>query len=270
MSESSRRTAGRWVRDGDDDASTTAWGLYRKCCAMTAAIQKNTITELAQRLERFLLQQKPLLHQEKPATVLVEPERLSGLLAELSPLIAERASIGDTADIWTVVGLDRNEVRTARILTWLLDPRGSHGFRGTILSALWQEIPTERRPFSLGVPQRSRREIIPLGDAQNRVDIEIEGDDFLLIIEVKIDAVERLDQLNRYMEAAKKKAAARNLARHGLLYLTRAHAVLVPEGCVPVSWRDVARAIEIAASARPFGTIGTQLALAFAAHARAL
>ncbi|MBY3211487.1 PD-(D/E)XK nuclease family protein [Rhizobium laguerreae] len=237
---------------------------------MTVALKKNTITELAQRLERFFLQQKPLLQQQKFATVSVEPERLFRLLAELSPLIAESASIGDAADIWSVVGLDRNEVRTARILTWLLDPRGSHGFRGAILSALWQQFPVEQRPFNLGLPLRSRREIIPLGDAQNRVDIEIEGDDFLLIIEVKIGAVEQPDQLNRYMEAAKKKAAARNLARHGVLYLTPARATTVPEGCRQVTWLDVARAIETAASGRPAGATGTQLALAFATHVREL
>jgi hypothetical protein len=194
----------------------------------------------------------------------------SNLFSQLSDLLVERASEGNADDIWSVIGLDRNEVRTARVLTWLLDPHGSHGFKESILFELWQQIPFEKRPFEPEDPLRSRRETIPLGDAQNRVDIEIEGKDFLLIIEVKIDAGEQPDQLQRYIAAAKAKAAARNLKNYCVLYLTRNGGTAVPEGCVNISWVDVARAIEMAAAHRPATAMGTQLARAFAAHVRKL
>ena len=169
-----------------------------------------------------------------------------------------------------MVGLERNEVRTARVLTWLLDRAGSHGFQNSILSAIWEEIPVDRQPFELGIPLMARRETIPMGDSRNRVDIEIPGHDFLLLIEVKIDAAEQPDQLQRYVTVAKAKAAARNISRYGVLYLTRAHQAMVPESCVHVSWLDVAKAIEKAASRRSSAATGTQLAKAFAAHVRAL
>lgn len=228
------------------------------------------VNDLTERLAHFLRLQKPLLAPPSLPQAALGHERLGNLIAELSPHLALRAAAGDAADIWSVIGLKRNEVNTARILTWLLDPSGSHGYQDAILSALWQQIPSALQPFELGTAKRTRRETVPLGDTQNRVDIEIEGDDFLLVIEVKIDAGDQPDQVSRYLHAAKTKAGARNLSRYGVLYLTCARNASDLKGCVPVTWLDVARAIETAASSRPLTSAGIQLGLSFANHIRAL
>lgn len=226
--------------------------------------------DLAVRLAGFLRLQKPLLAPQGSPEAALGHEELGKLIAELSPHLALRATAGDATDIWSVIGLKRNEVHTARVLTWLLDPLGSHGYQDAILSALWQQIPVALQPFELGKAKKARRETVPLGDTQNRVDIEIEGDDFLLIIEVKIDAGDQPDQLTRYLHIAKTKAGARNLLRYGVLYLTRSRSVSDLKGCVPVTWLDIARAIETAASSRPLTSVGIQLGLSFANHIRAL
>lgn len=225
---------------------------------------------LATRLARFLQLQKPLLVSQSVPEAALGYDKLANLISELSPHLALRATAGDATDIWSVVGLKRNEVQTARVLAWLLDPSGSHGYQDAILWALWQQIAAPLRPFHLGKAIRARREIVPLGDTQNRVDIEIEGDDFLLIIEVKIDARDQPDQLNRHLNAAKAKAGARKLSRYGVLYLTPGRNLPDLHGCVPITWLDVARAIEAAASSRPVTSVGTHLGLAFADHIRAL
>ena len=54
-----------------------------------------------------------------------------------------------------------------------------------------------------------RKESNPDGYIRNRVDIEIESNDFYLIIEVKIDANESIEQLKKYGDLAKSRAGDR-------------------------------------------------------------
>lgn len=49
----------------------------------------------------------------------------------------------------------------------------------------------------------------PTGDCTNRVDIEIDADNFLLFIEVKIDANEQPEQIARYCKDAKQRSMSR-------------------------------------------------------------
>jgi hypothetical protein len=132
----------------------------------------------------------------------------SGLVRSLDllrgPMHSARKA-GAFIDLWAVAGLARKEVRTAAVLAWLLDPQGSHGQDDLFLQRLWKEVSAAsecRLGFELEAPQRSRTEINPMGDLNNRVDIELEGRDFLVFIEVKIDAGLRQDQLQNYIELA--------------------------------------------------------------------
>ena len=61
-------------------------------------------------------------------------------------------------------------------------------------------------------------ECCPLGNQESRVDIEIDADEFLLFIEIKINAMEGRDQLQRYIDIAQSKAKNRDWL---IVYLTR-------------------------------------------------
>lgn len=66
----------------------------------------------------------------------------------------------------------------------------------------------------------AQTECCPLGQVENRIDIVLEGSDFVLFLEVKIDAPEGHLQLERYARAAKAKATATGKKYAALLYLT--------------------------------------------------
>ncbi|HEV7293130.1 MAG TPA: PD-(D/E)XK nuclease family protein [Devosia sp.] len=182
------------------------------------------------------------------------------------PLAASRRR-GDALDIWEVASLSRDEVRTARVLTWLLDPHGSHGAGDAYLQALWAELEGERiLNFALEGPQRTLRENYPLGDLQNRVDVEAIGANFLLFIEVKIDAAEGVDQVARYADLAAKKAAILRRPNWAVLYLSQRAPEQQSERCLHLRWRTVAQAIRSASKAMDANDFSTRLALGFARH----
>nr|WP_239514982.1 PD-(D/E)XK nuclease family protein [Enterobacter ludwigii] len=49
----------------------------------------------------------------------------------------------------------------------------------------------------------------PTGDNTNRVDIEINADNFFLLVEVKIDSCEQQEQIGRYCSDARIRAGSR-------------------------------------------------------------
>ena len=91
-------------------------------------------------------------------------------------------------------------------------------------SHYWSEI----EPLSLCCTQASR------------VDIEIDGP-FLLFIEVKINAPETNNQIERYVELAREKAGSR---QWGVILLTKDKArpkdVNLHDHVVSVSWKEIA------------------------------
>lgn len=131
------------------------------------------------------------------------------------PILKERQQ-GLKVNIWKIAGLKSDEVRHSKVLKWLLDWRGDHGQDNAILLHLLQELPILHKYH----PQRylATEECCPLGNKESRVDIEIDADDFLLFIEIKINANEGRDQLQRYIDIAQVKANNRDWC---IIYLTR-------------------------------------------------
>ncbi len=141
------------------------------------------------------------------------------------------------------MGLGRNEVRVVNILSWLLDSHGSHGFgpalQQGLLTYINQHIPLF--PMAAGKRCHVRTEISPNGESGNRVDIEMDADNFYIIIEAKIDATEQIRQLERYCGQAKKQG------KHwAVIYLT-------PDGrkgshgernLVCLSWSQLSRILQ--------------------------
>ena len=194
----------------------------------------------------------------------IDSAQLQRLLGDLmAPLAAARAD-GRLANPWTIAGLRRDEVRTAAVLAWLLDPSGSHGAGDTYAKALWRRTTLADR-FSLAGLEKVVTEQRPLGDDFNRVDVVLEGADFLVFIEVKIGAPLRDRQLEDYADALARKAAHHG-KRHSALLLLSIATPPVPDGCGHFSWRDAARAIREGALSLDRRAHAVRLALSFADH----
>lgn len=168
-------------------------------------------------------------------------------LSEPLKLVQHRAL---SFDPWEVAGLERKEVRNTAVLAWLLDPEGTHGFGRLPLQTLLQTIRHNRKDIPEDYHRycRVQVEANPTGDCTNRVDIEIDADNFLLFIEVKINANDQPEQIARYCEDAEQRAISRPWA---VVFLT-------PQGKEPqtlgskftlenvpcLSWRQLATNLE--------------------------
>lgn len=179
------------------------------------------------------------------------------LFQELRPAIEKYKRTGNYIDIWGVTGINRDELRNSRVLAWLLQHDGSHGQGKGLLCDLLSEM-IERsklsnklpKPEQIDMPYRSQAE--SWTDSKNRVDIEINGRNFLLIAEVKIDAPEGTNQILRYLIQAKRLASNRPWA---VLYLTTTgrrlrgdnntkHDDDIQDHLVELSWSDLAGIIQ--------------------------
>ncbi len=191
--------------------------------------------------------------------------KLSATLDQLrSPLALARTS-GAALNIWRVAGLKRNEVRNAAVLAWFLDPKGSHGLGTACIYHLLHEAFRDHADWLPGEPSLAnasvRTELRPQGSDTDRVDIAMEGDSFLIFMEVKIDALEGVNQLLRYA------AAARAIGKSWcLLYLSSRQPKQLPPKTVQITWRDVVATLQaVAINASPFTR---QLMSQFASHIR--
>ena len=227
----------------------------------------------AVRIKRFLSAARPYLRgsdlTRAPVSRTLEPDRLEPTFRALAPLLAAARSRGDASDIWSVAHLARDEVRTARVLTWLLDPRGSHGAGDRYLQSLWTQIKRGRSiDFDLDSPLTAAREVNPLGDSANRVDIEVVGSAFIIFVEVKIDAPLRENQLEDYYRLARIKASLLDKRHWAVLLLSNWNPGALPERVYHFNWATVARSIRRVTARRLTDGEGPARALAayFAAH----
>ncbi|PYE96605.1 PD-(D/E)XK nuclease superfamily protein [Rhizobium sp. PP-F2F-G38] len=232
---------------------------------------QSQVQGLIGRVSVFLAWARPELHPitQPPDVKLVaaDVERLIGLLR--GPLEKTTMDSGYARDLWRIVGLGRNEVQTARVLTWLLDPRGSHGFASAFLESFWKQIPIGTRPFEMTTARRVTRETVPLGDFRNRVDIEIEADGFVVFVEAKIDAVEGERQLLRYQALAMEKAKLKGCDKFAVVLVAPFVPAELPPHCYTLNWRNVSKAIEeVVRSGANKGRPATALAASFADHVR--
>ena len=188
--------------------------------------------------------------REKNRTININTEELAEFLSQLSePLkVVQHRSL--SFDPWEVAGLGRKEVRNTAVLSWLLDPEGTHGFGRLPLQAFLRAIRHNRND----IPEdylnycRVQVETNPTGDNTNRIDIEIDADNFFLLIEVKIDAYEQPEQVARYCCDARLRAMSRPwavifLTPHGGKPLT-CGLDFKPEYVPCISWRHLASALE--------------------------
>jgi hypothetical protein len=189
--------------------------------------------------------------------------RVAQTIEMLAEPLAQAQQQGAFLDVWGVAGLKRNEIRTASVLAWLIDPAGSHGAGDDYLRAFWNRAGGHDY-FELTGPFRVLTEHSPDGDRGQRVDIVLVGKDQIIFIEVKIDAPQHRLQLERYTEVAK------SLGKQFLVIYLSEESEELPNQCKSIRWRDVAAAIRDVIRAKNPQWFSTMIAMQFARHVDAL
>jgi hypothetical protein len=247
--------------------------FFTKCVTIR---QRDIAPTLIERLSRFCQEFRACLNRDVAAEtkdasnpiIRLSPEALNQTLQSLrAPLMSARSS-GAFLNVWSIAGLKRDEVRNAAVFASLLDPLICPEIGPAFLWAFLRRI---RESGGGSLPNEAdikagytvQTEDRPLGNADSRVDLSIEGRDFLLLIEVKIDAGEGLAQLSRYNDVLREKA---NLLekRPALVYLSPRPSSRPPRGTFYADWTDVATAARNVA--RDFQSDGYAIVSTFLRH----
>jgi hypothetical protein len=147
-------------------------------------------------------------------------------------------------NVFSVLGCARNEQAHSRLLAWLLDPAEAHGLgskflRGFMLAALGEEPPSTS----------DVRVSTEFHHSAGRFDIHIEGREWCLVVENKVDWVASEDQRNRYEGYCK----SRRGKKARLVYVTPDTAAPFPD-CHWISYgrvRDILESFEADPLAAP-------------------
>lgn len=132
-------------------------------------------------------------------TANINTDNIQSFFQNLSPLYQNSINSGALINVWDISGLKRDEVRNTAVLAWWLDCQGSHGLGSQLLTRIMTDFTTNFDTLSIeNKPYRTRPESLPLGELENRIDIEISSNSALIFWEIKIDAKEGEEQLNRY------------------------------------------------------------------------
>jgi hypothetical protein len=175
-------------------------------------------------------------------------------------------------NVWTVAGLRRNELRNGGVLSWLLDPKGTHGLTDKVAAALFKRAAHAPRWLvqrTSYLDLQVATEECPLGSDENRIDISILGSDFVMFIEVKIDASEGHEQLKRYVDAVEEKRLSHGKERSLVLFLTKRKSFgNLPPAVATASWSDVELALRAVSESLPASDQRRLLLKQFASHIR--
>lgn len=125
--------------------------------------------------------------------------RFADFAAAFPAAHARHERSGVRANAWRSAGVGQDELRNTGVLRWLLDGFGDHGQGPDLLVALLKHLQLpELAGRARQAPYRTRVERPLSEEGDSRVDIAIEGADFTVLIEAKVDAPETGDQLQRY------------------------------------------------------------------------
>lgn len=160
------------------------------------------------------------------AEVRVRPSapRISEFLSEARPLLSKRNS-RFRHNPWEMSGLGRYEVRNSAVLGQLFDRSISPEAGPRFLARYFDEVSKCNRgaplpDFANLGDYRMGIENCPLGQQTERVDLTVEGENFVVGIEIKIDAGEGPEQLERYIRVIRERAALRNCQFHSVIFLS--------------------------------------------------
>lgn len=114
----------------------------------------------------------------------------------------ERNRKGENFNLFSILSIERYELKHSALIANLLDPKGSHGCGDAFLRAFFEiALKGTAYPFESSTPLDSRTEHYtgPIaGDTGGRIDILVKSSHYGLIIENKIYAGDQDKQLIRY------------------------------------------------------------------------
>ena len=114
----------------------------------------------------------------------------------------ERNRKGENFNLFSILSIERYELKPSALIANLLDPKGSHGCGDAFLRAFFEiALKGTAYPFESSTPLDSRTEHYtgPIaGDTGGRIDILVKSSHYGLIIENKIYAGDQDKQLIRY------------------------------------------------------------------------
>ena len=133
----------------------------------------------------------------------------------------ERNRKGENYNLFSILSIERYELKHSALIANLLDPKGSHGCGDAFLRAFFEiALKGTAYPFESSTPLDSRTEHYtgPIaGDTGGRIDILVKSSHYGLIIENKIYAGDQDKQLIRYDNYGKETFGADGYL---LVYLT--------------------------------------------------
>lgn len=151
-------------------------------------------------------------------------EQIKTIIDAEQKQLAEKRVRGELFNIFEVLGLTSNEVRThSSLIAELLNPQGSHGMGAIPLSLFLEEINNSVREFDFDVENASVSIEHFIGhidehfEEGGRIDILVESSGKAILIENKIYADDQWKQLIRYNKYAKQTYGNDNYV---LLYLS--------------------------------------------------
>ena len=231
--------------------------------------QLSGASPLADRLTHFFTRSDGLLGASAigPEAVDIDTARLGRLVAALSPSLAAMQARGTYPNPWTAAGIKRDEVRNTSALAFLWDARRSGPSATEFLAEFLSRISpgTNRLPIRelLDGGYHVRVEDSPLGLASERIDLTIESARVLLGIEVKIRAGLGREQLQRYADTVRRRAAPTRRMHRVILLAPFASPVAE---VVSASWGDVVAAARAVLPRPPERTFTHHLIDRFAEH----
>jgi PD-(D/E)XK nuclease superfamily len=165
-------------------------------------------------LAAFLREASPLWPQKADLFTSVPPQdigRLASVLDILSQPLRRARFEGTTLIPSVIADLERSEVRITAFLAKLWSPSLGGEVATIFLNEFLRRIAVKAKVSMPTLEELSQGysiacEQCPLGDQQDRLDMVIEGRDFIIAIEVKIGTIEGRDQLNRYVTSVRRRA----------------------------------------------------------------
>lgn len=133
----------------------------------------------------------------------------------------ERNRKGENYNLFSILSIERYELKHSALIANLLDPKGSHGCGDAFLRAFFEiALKGTAYPFESSTPPQSYTEHYTgpiVGDTGGRIDILVKSSRYGLIIENKIYAGDQDKQLTRYDNYGKETFGA---DKYLLAYLT--------------------------------------------------
>lgn len=148
-------------------------------------------------------------------------QEVANICALEQALQEERHRKGENYNLFSILNIERYELKHSALIANLLDPKGSHGCGDAFLRAFFEiALKGTAYPFESSTPPNSYTEYYtgPIaGDTGGRIDILVKSSHYGLIIENKIYAGDQDKQLTRYDNYGKETFGADGYL---LVYLT--------------------------------------------------